>query len=72
MHINLDPQSSCARAWVAAASAIAKRGEGAREARGTGAWVLSVPHSVGVTVKSGNFSVWPASALNSGISSSKC
>src|SRR5437773_1504091 len=28
MHINLDPQPSCARAWVAAASAIAKQGEG--------------------------------------------
>ncbi len=28
MHINLDPQPSCARAWVAAARAIAKPGEG--------------------------------------------
>lgn len=28
MHINVDPQPSCARAWVAAASAIAKTGEG--------------------------------------------
>jgi thymidylate synthase len=28
MHINLEPQPSCARAWIAAASAIAKTGEG--------------------------------------------
>jgi hypothetical protein len=28
LHINLDPQVSCTRAWVAAASAIAKHGEG--------------------------------------------
>jgi len=28
MHVNLDPQPSCARAWVAAALAIAKHGEG--------------------------------------------
>ena len=28
MHINLDPQPSCARAWVAAALAIAKPVEG--------------------------------------------
>jgi len=28
MHINLDPQPSCARAWVAAALAIVKQGEG--------------------------------------------
>jgi thymidylate synthase len=28
MHINLDPQLSCARAWVAAASAISSSGEG--------------------------------------------
>ena len=28
MHINVEPQLSCARAWVAAASAIAKKGEG--------------------------------------------
>jgi thymidylate synthase len=28
MHINLDPQPTCPRAWVAAASAIAKQGEG--------------------------------------------
>lgn len=28
MHINLEPQPSCARAWVAAATAIARSGEG--------------------------------------------
>lgn len=28
MHINLESQPSCARAWVAAASAIARSGEG--------------------------------------------